>query len=96
MKKKPEFKFKVGDRVTERPRINLNAATTAQGKQEYSKRRTQRYGTVVDYFTLKNKRGSQRKYVKVLWDGFATPSDHEQMRLCLITELADQTEYFLL
>ena len=46
---------------------------------------SQRYGVVVDVFIKPTKTQTRgivnNKFVKVLWDGLGTPSDHAQMRL---------------
>jgi hypothetical protein len=77
------FKFAVGDRVAEKPRIHLGLAV----KQENQHRYLSRIGTVVELKHKVRKDGHQRKYLSVLWDGFTTPSEHEQMRLCVATKL---------
>lgn len=55
--------------------------------------RSQRYGVVVDVFikaTPSKSRGTiKHKFVKVLWDGLKTPSDHAQMRLIHEHELPE-------
>jgi hypothetical protein len=77
------FKFAVGDRVSEKPRIHLGLAV----KQENQRRYSSRTGTVTELITKTRKDGHQRKYVAVLWDGFSTPSEHEQMRICATESL---------
>ena len=77
------FKFAVGDRVAEKPRIHLGLAV----KQENQRRYPSRTGTVTGLKTKTRKDGHQRKYLAVRWDGFTTPSEHEQMRVCAAEEL---------
>lgn len=89
------FKFEIGERVTERPRLNYNISSSPRGKQLYANHNKQRYGTVVGLSTKKDARGATRKIIAVIWDGKQSPSDHEQMRLCKISELPDHTDHFL-
>lgn len=77
------FKFAVGDRVAEKPRIHLGLAV----KQENQRRYSSRIGTVTELRTKTRTDGHQRKYIAVLWDGFKTPSEHDQMRLCAASQL---------
>lgn len=83
-----DFKFKPGDRVTERPRVTLNIASTTEGQERYGRHGRQRYGTVTGTMHRTNVRGSKRKFISVLWDGHQKPSEHEQMRLCAIEDLS--------
>ena len=85
------FKYKVGDQVAERPRLYGTCATTEEGIEAYNKHNFQRYGTVVDLLYIKDKRGSNRKYIKVQWNHNNTVSVHEQMRLCAIKDLENIT-----
>ena len=77
------FKFAIGDRVAEKPRIHLGLAV----KQENQRRYSSRIGTVTELRSKVRKDGHQRKYIAVLWDGFKTPSEHEQMRVCFAEDL---------
>lgn len=90
------FKFKVGDRVAERPRLNYNISKSPRGRELYQQNNKQRYGTVVDQFIRKDGRGANQKIIKVIWDGKQSPSDHQQMRLCFVNELDALTDKFLL
>lgn len=90
-----DFKFEIGERVTERPRLNYNISSSQRGKKLYEHHNKQRFGTVVGLSTKKDARGSTRKVIEVVWDGKQSPSKHEQMRLCKISELQDHTDYFL-
>ena len=77
------FKFAVGDRVAEKPRIHLGLAV----KQENQRRYSSRIGTVTGLVTKTRKDGHQRKYLAVRWDGFNSSSEHEQMRVCFAEDL---------
>lgn len=77
------FKFAVGDRVAEKPRIHLGLAV----KQENQRRYPSRVGTVTELINKTRKDGHQRKYLAVRWDGFKTSSEHEQMRVCPAADL---------
>ena len=78
-------KFAPGDRVAERPKATAIPGLKAATLEKIKAYRTQRFGVVVDTFVKPiktQKRGMiGRQFVRVLWDGSKTPSDHEQMRL---------------
>jgi len=80
-------KFAIGQHVAERPRLYGSCATTPEGIQEYTSRKQQRYGVVVDILTQSNTRGAKRNYIKVKWNHNNSVSTHDQMRLCPIEEL---------
>jgi len=86
-------KFKPGDRVAERPKATGIPGLNPESLRKIQPYRSQRYGVVVDVFIKSVKtrtRGTvNNKFVKVLWDGQKTPSDHAQMRLVLEDELED-------
>jgi len=88
----PDFKFKPGDRVAERPRVKLNVASSSQGRKLFNQHGKQRYGTVTAISIRVNARNAKRKIVSVQWDGLQQSCDHEQMRLCAIDELAEATQ----
>jgi len=88
----PDFKFKPGDRVAERPRVTLNVASSSQGRKLFNHHCKQRYGTVTATSVRVNARGAKRKIVSVQWDGSQQSCDYEQMRLCAIDELAEATQ----
>ena len=50
-----------------------------------AKYRSQRYGTVIETFIKVTKTRAQKtikqRFVRVIWDGKQTPSEHAQMRL---------------
>lgn len=77
------FKFAVGDRVAEKPRVHLGLAV----KQENQRRYSSRVGTVTGLTTKTRRDGHHRKYIVVQWDGFTSASEHDQMRVCAATEL---------
>ncbi len=84
---KSEFKFKIGQRVAEKPRINPNVCSSPQAHAIYKKNCHQRLGVVTGLLTKRNSRGQNRKYIQVKWDNRMQPSDHEQMRICAIEDL---------
>jgi hypothetical protein len=87
------FKFKIGDRVAEKPCLKLNVCNrrNKEAIKRFKEGEGQRYGVVVSMSVHKNARGSKRKFVEVLWDGKQSPSLHEQMRLCLASEIVSET-----
>jgi len=86
-------KFQPGDRVAERPKVTAIPGLNPESLKRIQEFRGQRYGVVVDVFikpTKTKSRGTmQNKFVKVLWDGLKTPSDHAQMRLVHEHELPE-------
>lgn len=93
MKKPAPPKFQPGDRVAERPKATAIPNLKSESLKKIEKFRTQRYGVVVDVFIKKTETRSRgvvnNKFVKVLWDGLKTPSDHAQMRLVHEHELPE-------
>lgn len=82
-------KLSVGDRVTEN--IKSVACYSEFADQKVKERISKfvhetRVGTVKEVFIKTNKRGDRRHYAHVLWDGFKTPTEHEQSRLKIHTE----------
>ena len=78
--------FKIGDRVAERPKSTIIPNLRSESLEKIARYRSQRFGVVVDVF-VKNtvSRGNKQvkqKFLKILWDGMQTPSDHAQMRIC--------------
>ena len=86
------FKYNIGDRVAERPKVHLSCATTPQGIAKSKQLTFQRYGTVVNLSIKKDSRGAKRKFIDVRWDHNQSISTHEQMRLCFISDLKKLTE----
>ncbi len=81
--RRTKFKFAVGDRVSEKPRVHLGLATKQANQRRYSSRT----GTVMGHISKIRKDGHHIKYLSVLWDGFSTPTEHAQMRLCAAEDL---------
>lgn len=83
-------RFQPGDRVAERPKASLLSAIRQEKRELVKKYSTHRRGVVVDntikVLTSRNGRTSRVCYVRVLWDGLKTPSEHSQMRICLEEE----------
>ena len=83
--KKPQI-FKVGDRVAERPKATAIPNLKPETQKRIEEYRKQRYGVVVDIFskktTSRSKRVTETKFLRILWDGQKTPSEHAQMRIC--------------
>ena len=77
--------FKVGDRVAERPKASVIPGLRPEAQKIAAKCRNQRYGTVLEVFIkVSRARGakeSKLKFIRVLWDGQQSPSEHAQMRL---------------
>jgi hypothetical protein len=86
------FKFAIGDRVARRPRAELNVAVSASARKAFSSSTRQSlHGTVTGLTTKTNSRGATRKFIQVKWDGSGSASEHEQMRLCFISELSAES-----
>lgn len=81
-----DFRFKVGDRVAEKPMVRINISTNPEAAKKFAANTKQRIGTVTGLLIKRNKRQS-RKFLEVLWDGHQVASEHEQMRICLLSEL---------
>lgn len=79
--------------MAERPKATGIPNLSPETLKRIQSYRSQRYGVVVDVFIKPIKtrtRGTvNSKFVKVLWDGLKTPSDHAQMRLIHEDELED-------
>lgn len=77
--------------MAERPKASAIPGLNPESLRRIAQYRTQRYGTVVETIvkesTSQTSRTSKLLYVRVLWDGMQSPSDHAQMRLCLESEL---------
>jgi hypothetical protein len=94
-KKKLQPKFKIGDRVAEKPKphgIFTSSPETLQRIQAY---RSQRYGTVLDTVYQGGTNKSTTPYLKIMWDGTQSPAMHAQSRICLEKDLSAVTkDYF--
>ncbi len=90
MKSKPQYKFKIGDRVAERPKTHSAFATRPE-TMAITRQYKQRYGTVVD---IKHKRARDKRvmrYLLIKWDHLKSPMEHQQCRICPIEELSQLT-----
>jgi hypothetical protein len=91
-------KFAPGDRVAERPKASFIPNLKPETVKKITPYRTQRYGTVLETYIKKanprSKKPINSKYVKVLWDGCATPSEHAQFRLISESELPQLLETY--
>lgn len=82
-------KLSVGDRVTENIKSVACYSNNADQKikdQVAKYVHETRVGTVKEVFIKTNKRGDRRHYAQILWDGFKTPTEHEQSRLRIHAE----------
>jgi len=86
MTNKRQFDYKIGDRVAERPKIH-GVFATEKSIPKIQQYRSQRYGTVVGLNIKVNKGGSKRKYLLIQWDYLKSPMEHEQARICPVSEL---------
>lgn len=79
--------------MAERPKATAIPGLSKASLEKIKEYRTQRYGVVIDVFIKSNgtrsKRAVNQKFVRVLWDGLKTPSDHAQMRLVHEHELPE-------
>ena len=77
--------------MAERPKATGIPGLNPESLKKIQCYRSQRYGVVVDVFVKPLKTRTRgivnNKFVKVLWDGLKTPSDHAQMRLIHEDEL---------
>lgn len=77
--------------MAERPKATAIPNLSPEVNSRIAAYRTQRYGVVVDLFTKKSvtrtRRVIEHKFLRVLWDGKTTPSEHAQMRICHEAEL---------
>jgi len=94
MTTKRQFDYKIGDRVAERPKIH-GIFASKESIQKVAAYRSQRYGTVVGLNIKLNRNGSKRKYLLVKWDCVTTPMEHEQTRICPVSELERLTKEVL-
>ena len=89
MSTKRQYTYTIGDRVAERPKSHGIIAVRQEAKERIAQYRTQRYGTVVGINLKKDKRGSNQRFLLIKWDHLQTPTEHAQMRICPIDELAN-------
>ena len=78
--------FKAGDRVAERPKSTIIPNLKSDSLAKIQKYRSQRFGVVVDVFVKttvsRGNKQTKQKFLRILWDGMQSPSDHAQMRIC--------------
>ena len=90
--------FKAGDRVAERPKSTIIPNLRSDSLEKIIKYRSQRFGVVVDVFVKttvsRGNKQTKQKFLRVLWDGMKTPSDHAQMRICHEAEFAAVMESY--
>jgi hypothetical protein len=75
-------RFKIGDRVAERPKTHSTFAIRKEAFESTRKFRTQRYGTVMDIFHMRAKDKRVMRYLLIKWDHLQSPSKHSQCRIC--------------
>ena len=73
-------KFKVGDRVTEKPRPGQICLSHNSAKQ-IKKFTDRKVGVVTDVVTKPTRHGSNYFYMTVAWEGSEHVTTHSQMRL---------------
>ena len=72
-------RFKIGDRVTERDRLNLAISPkSSEARKEFNDRKV---GVVEEIFKKTAKNGYEYFFVKVHWINSSHRSVHSQMRL---------------
>lgn len=93
-KRKRVLRFQPGDRVAEKPKVRMIYARN-ETKEKLKQYAYQRYGTVLDTVYKTNKTGQKLPYVKIIWDGTQSPSEHAQNRLCFEKDLPSlMVDYF--
>lgn len=88
---KRQFDYKIGDRVAERPKLH-GVFARQESIPKIQQYRGQRYGTVVGLNIKVNKLGNKRKYLLIQWDYLKSPMEHEQARICPVSELERLTK----
>lgn len=94
MASKKQFKYKIGDRVAERPKTHGLIAVRKDVQGRIAQYRSQRYGTVLDIYDKPKTRGKQTMLV-IQWDHLKSPTEHAQMRICPIEQLAIISKHVL-
>jgi hypothetical protein len=92
-KKKSSPKFKIGDRVAEKPKPRTILTSVTKTLDRIKPYTYQRYGTVLDTVYQKTSKATV-PYLKIVWDGSQSPSTHAQCRICLEKDLATETINF--
>lgn len=95
MPTKPQYKYTIGDRVAERPKLRGVFARTEETKQRISQYRNQRYGTVIGFKSKQDLNGRTMKFLVIQWDNLTSPTEHAQMRICPIAELNELTKQII-
>lgn len=94
-KKKTQPKFKIGDRVAEKPKPHGIFTSSEEALKRIQPYRSQRYGTVLDTVYQQCTNKSTVPYLKIIWDGTQSPAMHAQSRICLEKDLPVITnDYF--
>ena len=86
MTSKPQYKFKIGDRVAERPKPHATFAIRKEALEITKKCRTQRYGTIVDIVHKRARDKRVMRYLLIKWDHLQSPSQHSQCRICHVED----------
>ena len=89
---KPEFVYKIGDRVAERPKVRGLFAMREEVKERIAQYRTQRYGTVLDITYKRISNGRKQRMLTIQWDHLKSPTEHAQMRICHERDLEQMTK----
>lgn len=91
MPTKAKFKYSIGDRVAERPKLRGVFARTQETRDRIAQHRNQRYGTVVGFDSKRNVDGRTMQFLVIQWDHLTSPTAHAQMRICPIDQLQELT-----
>jgi hypothetical protein len=75
-------RFKIGDRVAERPKTHASFATRPESFAIVKHCRQQRYGTVIDIKTKRGRSTKATRYLIIQWDHLKSPMEHAQARIC--------------
>lgn len=90
--------FKAGDRVAERPKSTIIPNLKSDSLEKIQKYRSQRFGVVVDVFVkttvARGNKQTKQKFLRILWDGMQSPSEHAQMRICHESEFGAVMESY--
>lgn len=81
-------RFKIGDRVAERPKTHASFATRPESMAVTKRCRVQRYGTIIDIRCKRHKSNRVTRYLLVQWDHLKSPMEHAQSRICHIDDFA--------
>ncbi len=81
-------RFKIGDRVAERPITHASFATRPESFAIVNHCRQQRYGTVVDIKTRRGRSTKAVRYLLIQWDHLKSPMEHAQSRICHVDDFA--------